>query len=79
MAKLVKRAFILKLEKELREANEQLNNCGRVKPQFLMEPDSDEYQDQLELSWYKDELSDTIERLEERIDRAYDPIITHTK
>jgi hypothetical protein len=60
------RAFIKSLKNELAIAKEELQNAGRSKPQFLID-DDDEYQDQLELSWWKDEQRETIKTLEESI------------
>ena len=54
------------LKAELATAKEELSNCGRSKPQFLID-DDDEYQDQLELGWHKDEIRDRIESLEKQI------------
>jgi len=42
------RAFIESLKRELALAKEELQNAGRSKPQFLIDDDDDEYQDQLE-------------------------------
>jgi hypothetical protein len=60
------RAFIESLKNELATAKEELQNSGRSKPQFLIN-DDDEYQDQLELGWWKDEQRETIKTLEESI------------
>lgn len=60
------RAFIESLKMELALAKEELQNAGRSKPQFLID-DDDEYQDQLELGWWKDEQRDKIKNLEESI------------
>jgi hypothetical protein len=60
------RAFIKSLENELVIAKEELQNSGRSKPQFLID-DDDEYQDQLELGWWKDEQREKIKSLEESI------------
>lgn len=61
------RAFIESLKRELALAKEELQNAGRSKPQFLIDDDDDEYQDQLELGWWKDEQRDVIKNLEESI------------
>ena len=62
------RAFLESLKRELTEAKEELQNAGRSKPQFLIDDDDDdEYQDQLELGWWKDEQRDKIKSLEESI------------
>ena len=60
------RAFIESLKRELALAKEELQNAGRSKPQFLID-DDDEYQDQLELGWWRDEQRDKIKTLEESI------------
>ena len=59
------------LKAELATAKEELSNCGRSKPQFLID-DDDEYQDQLELGWHKDEIRDRIESNNKRNDSNYD-------
>jgi hypothetical protein len=55
------------LKKQLRTAKAELNNSGRSKPQFLID-DDDEYQDQLELGWWKDEQRQLIEQLQKDIE-----------
>lgn len=64
------------LKAELAAAEEELDNCGWSKPQFLIDDDDDdEYQDQLELGWHKDEIYKRIESLEKQIkeyEKAYD-------
>ena len=55
-----------KLKADLATAKEELSNCGRSKPQFLID-DDDEYQDQLELGWAKEEIRDRIASLEKQI------------
>jgi hypothetical protein len=60
------RAFIESLKRELALAKEELQNSGRSKPKFLID-DDDEYQDQLELGWWRDEQRDKIKTLEESI------------
>jgi len=62
------------LKAELATAKEELSNCGRSKPQFLID-DDDEYQDQLELGWHKDEIRDRIESLEKQIKEYVKPKI----
>jgi len=54
------------LKKELQQTKDKLANAGYIKAQFLIE-DEDEYQSQLELQWYKDELRDEIDALENQI------------
>ena len=58
--------FIKNLKDELALAEQTLANAGRSKPQFLID-DDDEYQDQLELGWWKDEQYALIESLRKTI------------
>jgi hypothetical protein len=53
-----------KLDEDIETTEEKLSSAGYSKPQFLIDDDDDdEYQSQLELGWYKDELRDTLKAL----------------
>ena len=55
--------FVVKAyDDAIEETEDRLNNAGQSKPQFLID-DDDEYQDQLELSWFKEEMRDIIDEL----------------
>jgi hypothetical protein len=54
------------IQEEIRRLKSELADCGRSKPQFLID-DDDEYQDQLVLGWHKDELRDQIAELEKQL------------
>jgi len=53
---------------EIRRENllKELNSLGPVKPQFMCN-DTDDYQEMLELKWYKDKLRAEIENLNKSI------------
>jgi len=57
---------LAKLQIALASYEEELANCGKSKPQFMID-DDDEYQDQLELGWHKSELIDKIDALRDEI------------
>lgn len=56
----------LRIQSRLKEIAEEFANLGRSKDQHLID-DKDEYQEQLELGWYKDELYEEQEALKERL------------
>lgn len=43
------------IQERINEIDQLIQEAGRQKPQFLID-DDDEYQDNLELGWYLDEL-----------------------
>lgn len=59
---------IKELQKAIASKEVELANIGSQKPQFLIEED-DEYQDNLELGWAKDEIRDEIKSLKESLVR----------
>ena len=61
-------SYVFGLEEQIESLNKELKSIRSAKPQFLI--DDDEYQDQLELSWYKSELRDEIKALEKELDEC---------
>ena len=51
------------LRAELASLKQELKELGASKPQYIID-DDEEYQEQLELGWYKRELIDRIDALE---------------